>query len=371
MAHQSGTEIGVVALEMAEIQSFPKIAEFLSQQLRNRDFVCDVEGCLFVLLPGLQRQEDLYPPLTRLTNLISSEVKDQLMQKFSVAIYPRDGINAETLIKAAKLFLETGKILDVAAIADIRSDLWTALKLNQIQTWYQPKIDLKKNELIGAEALVRWAHPIKGVLMPDSFLPLAEESGAIVQLGAQVLADALQQLAHWSKIQPLNLTMAINITPQQFLDPEFVVTLKKLCLDLELSPNLIQLEITETSLLQDLVQAQAIAQSLSELGFQLAIDDFGIGYSSLALLQQLPVCALKIDRSFIAYNSTKDDLKRKEILRGIISLAQALNIKTIAEGVEEEAQRLELLELDCDEAQGFIFGRPLPALEFTDHWLRN
>ncbi|MEA2783765.1 MAG: hypothetical protein QOK29_5361, partial [Rhodospirillaceae bacterium] len=230
---------------------------------------------------------------------------------------------------------------------------------------YQPKVDARTRSVTGVEALVRWQHPERGLLAPAAFLPLVEDAGLMPELTTAVLIRALGQVAAW-RDQGRHLRVAVNLSPSSLVDVELPNQIFGLLERFRLTPESLELEITEDSLLGDRERARSILAHLRALGVRVAVDDFGTGYSSLAYLRELPIDELKLDRSFIAAMS--DDPRSAAIVRSTIDLAHALGLRLVAEGVEDEATAGELALSGCDEAQGFFFSRPLPPAEL-EMWL--
>ncbi|MFZ5620602.1 MAG: putative bifunctional diguanylate cyclase/phosphodiesterase [Pseudomonadota bacterium] len=242
------------------------------------------------------------------------------------------------------------------------TELRQAIELDQLTLHYQPKVDLRSGRACGVEALVRWKHPERGMMPPDSFIPLAEHTGLIRPLTEWVIMAALRQAAAWRRTG-MELPIAVNLSAHSLRDREFLGRLERMFIDWEASADWLEFEITESAIMDDPEHALDILRRLHELGIALFIDDFGTGYSSLSYLQRLPVDALKIDRSFV-----KDLLEDKDsasIVRSTITLAHDLGIGVVAEGIETAAVRDRLAELACDQAQGYFFGKPMPAEEFA------
>jgi diguanylate cyclase (GGDEF)-like protein/PAS domain S-box-containing protein len=241
----------------------------------------------------------------------------------------------------------------------LETDLQHALDAGQFVLRYQPVVELATERVVGFEALIRWHHPTLGVVAPDSFIPLAEESGLILPIGAWVLDEACRTAARWLRSYPNHptLSMAVNVSARQLGSDELVGQVERALARSGLDPANLVLEMTETALVQDATVAAARLRQLRALGIRLAIDDFGTGYSSLSYLRQFPVDILKIDRSFINTITTPD--KVPAIVRGLLDLGRTLELETIAEGVEDEIQRDRLREERCDLAQGYLFARPL------------
>ncbi|GIE78511.1 hypothetical protein Aph02nite_44610 [Actinoplanes philippinensis] len=240
-------------------------------------------------------------------------------------------------------------------------DLRNAIQCDELVVFYQPIVEADTRSIVGFEALVRWQHPTRGLLAPDAFIPVAEESGLIVPLGAAVLLQACSQLSQWQRERPgcERLRMSVNVSALQLDHPSFIPTVAAVIETTDIDPASLWLEITETSLVADVERATAAFEALHDLGVGLALDDFGTGYSSLAYLQKFPMQALKIDRSFV--DRLGRDPEAAVIVEMIIGVARTLRLLVIAEGVENEEQADELYGLGCTLYQGYHFGRPAPA----------
>jgi len=245
----------------------------------------------------------------------------------------------------------------------IEIDLRTAIESNQLTLYYQPQ--MHDSELIGAEALVRWNHPTRGLLLPGEFIPLAEETGLIVPLGAWVLEAACRQSAAWQSSRDFaHIAISVNISARQFRQPDFVRSVLETLRRTGADPHGIEIEVTESTLVSDVEEVIARMSELKTQGIRFSVDDFGVGYSSLSYLQRLPLDKLKIDMSFIRRILT--DPSSSAIAQAIISLARALNLEVIAEGVESEEQRLYLAQVGCHRYQGYLTSRPVPASQFEE-----
>ncbi|RKQ84922.1 diguanylate cyclase (GGDEF)-like protein [Solirubrobacter pauli] len=238
---------------------------------------------------------------------------------------------------------------------ELESDLRGAARRGELFLVYQPILELANGEVKAAEALLRWQHPTRGLIPPTEFIALAEESGVIVEVGAWVLDTACEQAAQWAQAG-MPTRVSVNVSARQLDDPTLVNTVHQALVRSGLDPDLLTLEITETALMRDAESAAQVLHELRRFGLRIAIDDFGTGYSSLAYLQQFPVTALKIDRTFIAASEQNDPL-----ISTLVALGRSLGLVTIAEGVEEERQLERLRELGCDRAQGYLFAPPLEA----------
>jgi diguanylate cyclase (GGDEF)-like protein len=241
----------------------------------------------------------------------------------------------------------------------LETDLDGALERDEFRLVYQPVVRLETEQIVGFEALLRWHHPTLGVIVPDRFIPIAEESGSIVPIGEWVLRTACEMGAQWQRQYQRDpkLTMAVNISARQLASDDLVERVTEALASSALDPATLVLEMTETALIQDAPVAARRLQELRRLGVRLAIDDFGTGYSSLSYLRQFPVDILKIDRSFI--NTITDRSQIPAIVRGLLDLGRTLELETVAEGVEDDAQRDGLRDEHCALAQGFLFARPL------------
>lgn len=242
-------------------------------------------------------------------------------------------------------------------------DLHLALRNNEFHLAFQPVVCLSDGKITGAEALLRWPHPVRGPVPPDHFIPRAEETGIIVPLGAWVLGESCRRAATWQADRDSSFTIAVNVSGRQLREPDFVTMVINTLSRSALPPSSLCLELTESILMENDDHVIQRLDQLRDLGISLAIDDFGTGYSSLGALRQLPVDLLKIDRSFV--RGLPDDGDAARIARAIVGLGHTLGLRVLAEGVETAEQRDLLRSYGCDEAQGYLFGRPQPAEEFT------
>ena len=242
-----------------------------------------------------------------------------------------------------------------------------AIEHGELVLHYQPKVACATGELVGVEALVRWQHPERGLLAPDQFIPLAEQTGLIVPLGRCVIAMAVRQQQDWQRMG-LSVAVAVNLCMREILDPELPAAIERELQAAGVEASLFRVEITESSLMLDPVRVRATLEHLRELGVRLAVDDYGVGCSSLRYLQQLPVDELKIDASFIRHVATNaSDLT---IVRSTVELAHGLGLHVVAEGVEDAATLEQLARIGCDQAQGYLLSRPQPAWAVAE-WLHQ
>jgi EAL domain-containing protein (putative c-di-GMP-specific phosphodiesterase class I) len=301
-----------------------------------------------------------------------------LAADFGVSVFPRDGDEAQELLRNAEMalhqvkrrpdehlgFFDAAMSFAVSERLTLERSLKDALRDGHFELFYQPQVRLRDYKLVGAEALIRWRHPELGVIAPDKFIPVAEETGLIVPMGRWVLETACRQMRIWSDQGMAPLRIGVNISGRQFRDADMAVTVAAAIAETGIDPRCLDLELTESMLMADGEGTLKLLRSLAELGVTLSIDDFGTGYSSLAYLKRFPVNTVKIDRAFV--RDLDHDEDGRVIANAIISLAHSLSMKTIAEGVETEVQAALLAKHGCDEIQGYMIGRPLPVAEFVN-----
>jgi EAL domain-containing protein (putative c-di-GMP-specific phosphodiesterase class I) len=298
-------------------------------------------------------------------------IRIEIGASIGIAIAGRDATIAADIVKAADLALYSAKAdgrncyrffdasMDEAARARhvVEDGLKLAIENNQLELHYQPINDISSQTATGYEALVRWRHPERGLVPPMEFIPIAEETGLIIPIGAWVLLQACKDMVH----RPAHLKVAVNFSPIQFKDPQLVEAVKAALTESGLPPNRLEIEITESTLMRRDSLTIKHLQELQALGVHISMDDFGTGYSSLSYLQSYPISSIKIDRSFV--KTLGSDKSAAAIVRAITTLASCLGMSTIAEGVETKEQLAELLSLGCDEAQGYYFSKPMPAAD--------
>jgi EAL domain-containing protein (putative c-di-GMP-specific phosphodiesterase class I) len=275
---------------------------------------------------------------------------DELLRDADLALYA-----AKAEGKDRYVLFDAGLYADAEGRVELELDLAGALREEQLFMLYQPIFDLRGRRVIGVEALLRWRHPERGVVGPDVFIPLAEETGLIVPIGRWVLEQACRQAAAWSA-QGHPLAVSVNVSAHQLGRRSFADDVRRTLDDCGLDPSLLTLEITETTLMRDVTGASDRLREIRQLGVHIAIDDFGTGYASLSNLQRMPVDVLKVDRSFIA--ALGDGGRGRELLEAILGVGQALSLVVVAEGIELQSQMLTLEEMGCEMAQGFLMGRP-------------
>jgi diguanylate cyclase (GGDEF)-like protein/PAS domain S-box-containing protein len=354
-----------------------EVADRLVKQLRVGDTICRIGGDEFVIvLPEIKRSSDAAHVAQKIIETVSQPVpveeRDlQVTASIGISVFPDDGRDAETLIRNADAAMyhakETGRAnyqfftdqMNLAATKrlTLENDLRRAVQKGEMRVYYQPMTELQTGCAVAHEALVRWQHPTRGVILPAEFIQLAEDTGLILKIGEWVLREACR----WANFIGTDhgLLVSVNLSPRQFMDPKLVELVASVLKDSGLPPRLLELEITESTAMQHTDVTLSTFKKLKELGVSIAIDDFGTGYSSLAYLKRFPVDKLKIDKSFIAELAQGKD--QKAIVAAIIGLAHTLGLRVCAEGVETEAQLEFLQSCGCDFIQGYLSGRPVDA----------
>jgi diguanylate cyclase (GGDEF)-like protein/PAS domain S-box-containing protein len=353
------------------------VAERLQQVLRQTDTVARLGSDEFVLLLGEQPGTRLnFVLLDRIAHAIGQSIAFGQKEFFlgcsmGVAAYPADGVDADALIERADLAMFQAKErgrgnyqfytadMTSRALERLRIDnaLRTALEREELLLHYQPQLDLASGRVVGMEALLRWRHPDMGMVSPDRFIAVAEETGLIVPIGDWVLRTACRQVRALHDAGFAQMRVAVNLSARQFGHSELLASIEAALAEAGIAPYFLEIELTESLIMKDVDQAIGILKDLKRLGVTLSIDDFGTGYSSLAYLKRFPLDILKIDRSFVAdVNADPDDAA---IVASIISLAHNLRLKVIAEGVETREQLDYLRQLGCDQMQGYYFSRPV------------
>lgn len=362
-----------------------QVADRLKLCIKNTDTLSRVGADEFlILLPDtLDREGAAQISSNILISLITPLQIDEksivLNSNIGIACYPEHGEEPEILLRNAANAAHTARDLGpnhfefhtaeindrAAARITLENELYQALKLNQLFLLYQPQINFSSGKLSGIEALIRWQHPVHGLISPAQFIPIAEESGQITSIGRWVLDTAAHQHASWVTRFKLDVPMAVNVSAIQFRQTGFLDTVWEILHKSQLSPDFLELELTESVVMQNLSDVMTKLDRLADSGVKLAIDDFGTGYSSLSYLKQFPLYRLKIDQSFVK-NLPKDN-QSNAIAEAIIQLGHSLGLTVLAEGVETLAQRDCLDQLGCDDGQGYLFARPMGATEFEDY----
>ena len=364
-------------------QLLKSFAQRLSSCVRNNDIISRWGGDEFtLLLPQINSPEDTINLAQRILEDLKQPFEvagHQLYVKTSIgiAIYPQDGEDGETLLKNADAALYRAKergrnhyrfysstmTSKASLLLKLENLLYQALEEESLSLHYQPQLNLTNNKVSGMEALLRWYHPEFGNVSPLKIIPLAEKTDLIIPISLWVLKTACLQNKAWQKRGFSPIPIAVNLSPKQFQQPNLVDIVAQVLEDTALEPHLLDLEITETAMMQNIDSSRETLQNLRELGVQVSLDDFGTGYSSLGYLQKFPVTTLKIDQSFI--QTLQANSGNTAIISAIIALGQSFDLRVIAEGVET-LQQLELLQgLNCREIQGFWFSRPLKPTDAT------
>ena len=359
-----------------------EVARRLSGGIRESDTVARLGGDEFVIL--LEQVSDIPQAiqaaqkiLALMATPLSAEGQELFLSaSLGIGLFPADSEDAEGLMKCADAAMYRAKEVggntyqfytpDLNARArdllTLETSLRRAMDQQELIVHYQPQLDFATGRFIGAEALVRWQHPRRGMVPPGDFIPLAEENGLIVPIGEFVLRTACAQARAWQQAGT-PLRVGVNISPRQFRQADLPAMVAGVLAEAGLEPRLLELEITESLIMRDVQAAVATMQELSRMGVQLAIDDFGSGYSSLSYLQSFPLSRLKIDRSFV--RDVSEGRREQAITASIVALAHNLEMEVIAEGVETDAQFHFLQRIGCDQGQGYLFARPLPAGEIS------
>lgn len=330
------------------------------------------------ILQDLESEEDAVVVADRIRQELTKPVEHLghefvVTSSIGVSLYPHDGADIDTLLKNADVAMYQAKNAGRNSVRfysgtmslrslerlELENGLRYAIQRNELSLHYQPKIHLETDEFIGVEALLRWEHPEHGDIPPSNFIPLAEECGLISTLGEWVLDQACRQAKQWQDRYQRNINIAVNVSSQQFFNTDFADVVLKKVFDAGISPSSLQLELTETILMNDVNETIAVLNKLKKAGASLAMDDFGTGYSSLSYLNRLPIDTLKIDRTFVMDLETNRE--NAAICAAIIAMAHNLDLLVVAEGVETEAQKAYLHDHQCDQIQGYLISKPLPA----------
>lgn len=370
---------------LAGDQLLQTIAQRLNSCLRDGDTLARVGGDEFnLLVPGISGREDAAMIARKIIDRLKEPVildGYEVFVSFSIgiAMYPQDGQTIDVLVKnsdMAMYHIKTHGKNGYEFFADnmkaafhrqlsLENGIRKALEKKEFKLFYQPQIRVEDGRICGVEALIRWEHPEQGLLLPDQFIPLSEETGLIVEIGNWVLDTACRELNVWRKrgIRD-DVQMAVNISAAQLMQPEFEHSVLDTLNKHGISGRQLTLEITENILMQDMDQAVSKFQQIAANGVRVAVDDFGIGYSSLSYLHSLPLNTLKIDRSFVS--GIKGNKDRSSIITAVLAMARELKLEVVVEGVECKAQIDYLRKLECAKAQGYYLGRPVPAEEIRE-----
>jgi diguanylate cyclase len=363
-------------------QLLQEVGKRLLGLVRSVDTVARIGGDEFVLLvTAVKQAKDAEKVAAAAMGALQAPIQVagidvHVSPTIGVAFYPGDARSPEALIANADAAMHSAKQSgrgNVQCFApgmtagaeekvQLESDLHAAIALGQFELHYQPKVDTTTGAVRSAEALIRWAHPVRGLIPPSEFIPLAEECGLITTIGEWVIRQACRQARAWQDHQVAALRVSVNLSASQFRGRGLVDTIRRALDDAKLDPRFLEMELTESVVMSDPEDSIAILEQLSAMGVLVSVDDFGTGYSSMSYLRRFPIDKLKIDRVFI--NDIASRSEDASIVRAIVSLAHSLHLKVVAEGVETGAQLDFLKDVGCDEYQGYHFSRPLPAEEF-------
>jgi diguanylate cyclase (GGDEF)-like protein len=404
--------IGTLSMEIKELNrivstfghkaSDALVVEFVSrlqEGLRTTDMVSEIMNDhsmsllttneYGVLLSDLDDSAQAMPVITRLRRLLSTpfEVEGQkiyLGVNIGISLYPQGGSNAVELMDSAgqaraEASLKPEKISHCFASESLEkvsreyitleADLYEAYEKSQFEVYFQPKFDLALRRVKSMEALLRWQHPEKGLISPDRFIPVAEANGLIHDLSDFVLGQCLNQITQWNSMGLGGMQISINVSPLQIRDPNLVSNILSAMNTANIPTSQIEIELTETSVFESPQRARVALNRMRDAGLSIAMDDFGTGYTSLGQLADLPMDVVKIDRSFVIAMGTSE--RSRAIIESVINMAHALKLRVIAEGVETNEQLALLSGLGCNEIQGYLISRPLPATDITDFLLRQ
>jgi len=371
------------------------LTQRMKASIRDRDTLCHLGSRVreislahiasdefAILLPGFLRAQDAYKVACRIQESLARPIDVDgtsiaVRTQIGIAVYPSDSNSPDTLLKAAQSAMQAARqgaqksvqfftaSMNASAFErmTLETDLRKAIEREELFVYYQPKVDLASGMIVGVEALLRWQHPELGLVSPAQFIPIAEETGLIIPIGEFVLRAACAQNKRWQDQGLPPIRMAVNLSTVQFRDPDLQKHVTQTLRATGLAPTYLELELTESVLAHKADATIATLHGLKDMGVHLSIDDFGTGYSSLSYLKRFPIDSLKIDQSFIREVTTNTE--DAAITTSIILMGKSLKLKVVAEGVESPSQLALLKVLECDEAQGYLFSRPVPADELA------
>jgi len=356
----------------------------IKQVLDENDYLARFGGDEFVILTqNLKDMASYEEKIRKIRNVFSypfvlSTKEYFITVSIGVAFAPKDGKTSQALIKnvdsamyMAKAngkntytYFEDSYNQMLTDKIELQSELRRAIENEEFVLFYQAQMDISKKKLVGFEALIRWNHPIKGLLNPVDFIYLAEESGLIIPIGKWALKCACKQLKEWSDMGYTDITMSVNLSARQFRDENFVQTILEIIEETGIDPSRLELEITESIALDNLEYTIEVIKELNKIGVKFSLDDFGTGYSAMSYLKRLPISNVKIDKSFL--DTVLEDTTDQKIIQAIINLAYNLDLQVIAEGVEQLEHEQLLQRLNCNMAQGYLYSKPVPKEKAED-----
>lgn len=362
------------------------VAERFSQTVKDRGFLSKLGGDEYIIFyPNISKYEVLQEADALLESLrrpfFMENQEFVIGASIGISLYPENGKDVETLLKTAEVALSNAKKFGrnhaqffsnitgqhVFEQSSIENSLYKAIEQDQFELHYQPQLDIRSGSVVGAEVLVRWNHPERGMVPPMQFIPIAEESGLITQLDEIILRKACAQAVRWKQQGYPPLRLSVNISMFNFSKVDIVDRVNTIIKETGMDPTLLTIEVTESAMMNNPDMAKQTLLALHELGIRIALDDFGTGYSSMSYLKQLPFHFLKIDRSFI--RDVTEDEKSAALVQTIIELSHSLNLQVVAEGVETEGQYHVLGKIGCNEAQGYWIGKPMPCVQFETEFI--
>lgn len=357
------------------------VTDRMKQVLDQNDYFARFGGDEFMVLTQNIQSTEVYEEKIRKIQKVFTYPFVLSMREFfvttsiGVAFAPKDGKTTQMLVKNVDAAMYSAKAMgkntycyydenineSLMAKIELQSELRNALHNEEFAVFYQAQIDLKCDKIVGFEALVRWIHPEKGLIGPGGFVQVAEETGLIVPIGRWVLFEACKQLKRWEEEGYNDISIAVNLSARQFKDADIVAMVNEAIEETKIDPGKLDLEITESIAIENIEYTIEIIQKLKEIGVKFSLDDFGTGYSSMNYLKHLPVNNLKIDKSFL--DRVIEDTSDQQIVSTIITLAQTLDLVVIAEGVESSEQAVFLKKANCNQAQGYLYSKPIPEVE--------
>lgn len=365
------------------------VGQLISKSLRRADTIARLGGDEFaVIVEGIEAPDDAISIADNLTTILEHNVRLDDQETYTsasigIAVYPDDGKDARTLLKNADTAMfrakENGRHcfqfykpeMSVTAMErlDLENSLKAAFENDEFLIYYQPVIDIHKNEIVAVEALLRWQHPDKGMIHPVDFISIVEDCGLIVALGEWLIFSICKQISIWQDAGLEKQHVSINLAPRQFKEQDLVVVFTQAMSEYDVDASSLSVEITERTLIDNIGEVEATLKKLRSMGMRIMLDDFGTGYASLAYLKEFPVDVVKIDREFIA--GIPDNREDSAIVEAIAGLTRGLNLSLIAEGVENEPQLKVLKSIGCQYAQGYYWSKALPGDEYEQFFINQ